>query len=148
MSSRRGGPISFAAIAVTVLGLAACGSTGPSGQQGASGPSGPPGPLATHHASNFVDINCDSSFNCKKGRQYYLVAWCPVGTYVLGGGGGGFKGEPSAVTTDPSLALLLSESRTGPEPDNQEGWAVTYGFNEDAPQGGTWRVYAEAICST
>ena len=146
----RGG-LCLGTIALVALALTACGSSGPAGPAGASGPSGPSGPggsVATHQVSNFMDINCDSSVNCKKGRQYYLTAECPVGTHVLGGGGAGFKGEPSAVTSDPSFALLLSERQTGPEPENQERWAVVVGFNQDAPEGGTWRVFVQAICST
>jgi len=109
------------------------GLPGNPGPQGAAGPAGAPG------ISGYERVLVESLFDSSTPKQ--LIAFCPAGKSLIGGGadmfagvaiGGGVRVSPVALTN------------SYPLPD-QEAWSA--GAIEVTPDNGDWKLTAYAICA-
>jgi hypothetical protein len=65
----------------------AVGPPGPQGPVGPEGPEGPPGPVGDNGVSEYEIVENSASVSLEPGEWGTVVAFCPSGKTVLGGGG-------------------------------------------------------------
>jgi len=105
------------------------GEPGPQGPQGEPGPEGPEGPPGPAGPQGLERVQEDSDFDFVATKQ--VVAECPAGKKVVGGGYLFFFGGPTVPIRDNAPTLDLT------------GWLVSGTNSEDTD----WSVSAVAICA-
>ncbi|MGA7672918.1 MAG: hypothetical protein WBW04_21050 [Nitrolancea sp.] len=113
------------------------GPVGATGQQGPAGPAGaigPQGPAGSAGLSGYQIVSAGTPHSSSP--QQYLIAYCPAGKKVLGGGGAAFidgSGEVSFSVSAPT--------------NDGTGWDVVANLLPGGIPGTTWHLYVFAICA-
>ena len=119
------------------------GPVGATGQQGPAGPSGatgPQGPAGTAGLSGYQIVSASGSTTSASSQT--VVAYCPSGKKVLGGGGAPIF--VTGVSGDVDQGVLIH--RSAPYPDGT-AWAVDAASATALTPGTTWHLNVFAICA-
>jgi hypothetical protein len=108
------------------------GPAGPAGPQGPAGPAGPQGAAGVNGVSGLEIVHVDTGMNSD--TQKSIVATCPAGKKVVGGGGYAYDG------TFPSQVAVVASYPSG---------STTWRFvaHEVDPYAGNWYARAHAVCA-
>lgn len=115
------------------------GPQGEPGAQGEPGPQGDPGPQGEPGAPGIpgIEIKVTESPTWTGCGSGMVIAWCPAGSWVMGGG----------ATTDPEAPMHISSA--APSYVSMEGW-TTQGWEvharTDVCFDGEWSITAIAYC--
>lgn len=115
---------------------------GPPGPQGETGPQGDPGPQGEPGAPGVpgipgIEIRITESPTWAGCGSGMVIAWCPPGSWLIGGG----------ATTDPDAPMLISSSApsyTFMDGWTNQGWEVH--ARTDVCFSGDWSITAIAYC--
>ena len=109
------------------------GQQGPAGPVGPQGPAGPAGPQGANGVSGHEIVFATSALDNDEEKN--IVATCPAGKKVVGGGGYAFN-----LTYPDDVAIVASF------PVNSSSWRVV--AQETDPYAPGWLLRTYAICAT